>query len=211
MYSRPSASTVDALARVPTPGHSSIIGDSRVTQSANGRLLDNRNPNAVLDAGRQRAAEVTNFIEGLTKVAAPIIKDALTQRFGISAGSSIKALFVGGIGLAKRAVACAGGSGGGNVASNYALCNKCHVVEGTNSLASSGVHSEHLQQGAACTTCHDPHGVIGGTAITSRALMNFDTAVVRPSGGYLGYFTTTAGHGGCYLSCHGEGHTPRTY
>ena len=104
-----------------------------------------------------------------------------------------------------------GGSGGSNVATNYSMCNKCHVVEGTNSLASNGLHSTHLDRGAACTTCHDPHGVIGGTATTNRALMNLDRGVVTASGGFLGYYTTTAGHGGCYLTCHGEGHRPETY
>jgi hypothetical protein len=57
------------------------VGEApRVTRSANGPLLDNRNPNTVLQAGQARAAEVTNFIEGLTKVATPLIKDQLTKQ-----------------------------------------------------------------------------------------------------------------------------------
>jgi len=104
-----------------------------------------------------------------------------------------------------------GASGGSNVASNYAMCNKCHVVEGNNSIYSTGLHANHMQKGSACTSCHDPHGVIGGTASTNRAMINLDRAVSRAAGGFLGYYTTTPGHGGCYLICHGEDHTPKTY
>ena len=100
-----------------------------------------------------------------------------------------------------------GGASGGNNAANYALCNKCHNVQG--SLRNNGLHSTHMGTGAACTTCHDPHGVIGGTPATNRAMMNLDTAVNRPAGGYLGYFYGATK--GCYLICHGESHNPRTY
>ncbi len=100
-----------------------------------------------------------------------------------------------------------GGGGGGNNATNYALCNKCHNIT---TLRSAEIHSTHLSEGAACTTCHDPHGVIGGTPATSRAMMNFDTALVRPASGFLGYYYTGTTKG-CYLSCHGETHNPRTY
>ncbi|MEQ1947343.1 MAG: cytochrome c3 family protein [Bryobacteraceae bacterium] len=104
-----------------------------------------------------------------------------------------------------------GASGGANVANNYALCNKCHVVEGNNSVYSNAMHKNHMDKGTSCSSCHDPHGVIGGTATTSRAMINVDTAVARPAGGNFGYFTTTAGRGGCYMICHGQDHTPKTY
>jgi hypothetical protein len=42
--------------------------------------LDNRSASQVLQNGQARAAEVTNFIEGLTKVATPLIKDQLTKQ-----------------------------------------------------------------------------------------------------------------------------------
>ena len=106
-----------------------------------------------------------------------------------------------------------GRNGGGNVAANYTMCNKCHIVSGTGSIAGVGSHSQHLggDVGAACTTCHDPHGVIGGTAATSRALMNFDTAVVTSTTSGYGFVPTTTGRGTCYLRCHGDTHSGRTY
>lgn len=104
-----------------------------------------------------------------------------------------------------------GASGGSNVSTNYTMCYKCHTTP------PGGIHSTHLDEGAACTTCHDPHGVIGGSSSNTRALMNLDTSVNTPSGGYLGYYpgTTTSpstpNQGGCYLRCHGESHTNRHY
>jgi predicted CXXCH cytochrome family protein len=104
-----------------------------------------------------------------------------------------------------------GASGGANVASNYTMCNKCHIVEGTGSIYQNGLHTNHMDKGSACGSCHDPHGVIGGNAVTNRALINMDRTVIRPAGANQGFYTTTAGHGGCYLICHGESHTPHTY
>ncbi len=98
------------------------------------------------------------------------------------------------------------GSGSGNTSAGSALCNKCHNVAGLGSP-----HGDH--RGYGCTTCHDPHGVIGGTPAANRAMINFDTAIVGPSTTYYGYFYLGSGSGqkGCYLRCHGEGHGPRTY
>ena len=96
--------------------------------------------------------------------------------------------------------------GSGNSSAGYALCNKCH------NLATMGSpHGDHRSYG--CTTCHDPHGVIGGNAASNRAMINFDTAIVRPSTTYYGYFYLGSGSGqkGCYTTCHGQGHSPRTY
>jgi hypothetical protein len=107
-----------------------------------------------------------------------------------------------------------GGGGGGYVVSNYNLCNKCHNVSGVIYQDVGGFHhSNHMQKGVACTTCHDPHGVINGTATNNFAMINLDTAVPRPYNGALGYFHngTTLGTRGCYLVCHGENHTPHTY
>lgn len=80
MYSRPATGQVDALARIPQAGSIDVAGPRRVTRSADGPLLDNRNPNILRQAGEARAAEVTGFIENLTKTAAPIIKDQLTKQ-----------------------------------------------------------------------------------------------------------------------------------
>ncbi len=98
------------------------------------------------------------------------------------------------------------GGGSGNTTAGRALCNKCH-----NLTTLPSMHGEHNSYG--CTTCHDPHGVIGGNPGSNRAMINFDTAVVSPGTTYFGYFYLGTGSGqrGCYLRCHGESHGPQTY
>ncbi len=94
--------------------------------------------------------------------------------------------------------------GGGNTTAGSALCNKCHNL----TLLTGTPHaSEH--RGAGCTTCHDPHGVIGGTPGANRAMMNFDTAIITAGTTYYGYYYMGTGSGqkGCYLRCHGETHS----
>jgi hypothetical protein len=98
----------------------------------------------------------------------------------------------------------AAGGGGGNSTAGSALCNKCHNL----TLLSGTPHaSEH--RSAGCTTCHDPHGVIGGTPGANRAMMNFDTAIITAGTTYYGYFYNGSGSGqkGCYLRCHGQTHS----
>jgi predicted CXXCH cytochrome family protein len=98
------------------------------------------------------------------------------------------------------------GGGSGNTSAGKALCNKCHNVAGLGSP-----HGNHNSYG--CTACHDPHGVIGGSAAANRAMVNFDTAIVNKGTTYFGYFYNGTGSGqkGCYLNCHGQGHNPITY
>jgi len=100
------------------------------------------------------------------------------------------------------------GGGSGNSTSGRALCNKCHDVSLIGNIRPHGNHNSY-----GCTTCHDPHGVIGGNAASNRAMINFDTGVVTAGGTYFGYFYNGSGSGqkGCYLRCHGEGHNPITY
>jgi predicted CXXCH cytochrome family protein len=100
----------------------------------------------------------------------------------------------------------AGGSG--NTTAGQALCNLCHNLTNLGNIAP---HDPHRSYG--CTTCHDPHGVIGGTAGANRAMMNFDTAIVSAGTTYFGYFYNGSGSGqkGCYLRCHGQNHGPITY
>ena len=101
-----------------------------------------------------------------------------------------------------------GGGGGGGGTTAAALCNKCHNLT---TIRNERPHDDH--NGVGCTTCHDPHGVIGGTAGANRAMMNFDTSVAAKATTYFGYFYLGAGSGqkGCYTNCHGENHNPRTY
>lgn len=102
----------------------------------------------------------------------------------------------------------AAGGSSGNSSAGYALCSKCHNLTAINNI---GPHGPHMSYG--CTTCHDPHGVIGGSPSSNRAMMNFDTAIVSASTAYFGYFYRGTGSGqrGCYLRCHSQGHGPYTY
>jgi predicted CXXCH cytochrome family protein len=84
---------------------------------------------------------------------------------------------------------------------NYELCDKCHDVQGSIMQDRSFKHREHIQAGAACSTCHDPH------ASSSPMLINFDLSIVESnSAGQLSYVQTGVGHGTCNLMCHGNDH-----
>jgi hypothetical protein len=102
----------------------------------------------------------------------------------------------------------AGAGGGGGGSTGAALCNKCHNLT---TIRGESPHGDH--NGVGCTTCHDPHGVIGGNAGANRAMMNFDTSVAAKSTTYFGYYFLGAGNGqkGCYTNCHGENHNPHGY
>ena len=104
--------------------------------------------------------------------------------------------------------AIGGGGGGGGGTSAAALCNKCHNLT---TVRNENPHDDH--SGVGCTTCHDPHGVIGGNAGANRAMMNFDTSVAAKATTNFGYFYMGTGSGqkGCYTNCHGENHNPHTY
>jgi len=90
---------------------------------------------------------------------------------------------------------------------DYALCDKCHDVQGSIMLDRSFKHREHVQQAsAACSTCHDPH------ASSSPMLLNFDLSIVSPnSSGQLSYVRNGVGHGTCNLMCHGNDHKSARY
>ncbi|HEV2445652.1 MAG TPA: hypothetical protein VGS58_07010, partial [Candidatus Sulfopaludibacter sp.] len=99
-----------------------------------------------------------------------------------------------------------GGGGGGGGATAAALCGKCHNLT---TVRNESPHDEH--DGEGCTSCHDPHGVIGGTPGANRAMMNFDTGVAAKATTYFGYYYISAGQKGCYTNCHGENHNPHPY
>jgi hypothetical protein len=96
------------------------------------------------------------------------------------------------------------GTGGGG--SGAALCGKCHNLT---TIRNEAPHGEH--NGVGCTSCHDPHGVIGGTPGANRAMMNFDTGVAAKTTTYFGFWYTSTASRGCYTNCHGENHNPHGY
>ena len=98
----------------------------------------------------------------------------------------------------------------------YALCFSCHnettIMGDTNSFAE---HSYHIGNAVntPCNTCHDPHGVAGGTVANNSSLINFRSSVVTPSpgnGAARWEDTNPGGRGGrCWLTCHGQDHNPK--
>jgi len=102
----------------------------------------------------------------------------------------------------------------------YALCYKCHDRNSILNNTSFPEHSRHVQNlRTPCNICHDPHGisVTQGTILNNSRLINFNTAVVTPSGGQLRWEQTRVGtpalraQGRCFLVCHGKNHNPITY
>jgi predicted CXXCH cytochrome family protein len=100
---------------------------------------------------------------------------------------------------------------------SYSLCYKCHSRENilndrsfraVNSLGQQRGHRFHIVEAkAACTTCHDPHGVA-----TAANLINFNRDYVSPaSSGRLEYVSSGGGSGTCSLSCHGKDHQETSY
>ena len=92
--------------------------------------------------------------------------------------------------------------------STYALCYKCHDRNIVLSNRSFKLHDSHVvQDKAACTTCHDSHGVAGASH-----LINFNTQyVTNNSLGLLNYTSAGRLQGSCNLTCHGKDHKNTTY
>jgi hypothetical protein len=99
----------------------------------------------------------------------------------------------------------------------YALCYKCHSRDSilsdrsfraVNSLGQPRGHRFHIAEAkAACTTCHDSHGVS-----TGDRLINFNLDYVTPSSnGRIEYITAGLGAGNCSLTCHGKDHNATSY
>jgi hypothetical protein len=95
-------------------------------------------------------------------------------------------------------------------AQNYALCYKCHsrTVVTSEQLNSWRYHRKHVVDArAACTTCHDPHGVQNVSH-----LINFNrNYVTASSNGRLEFNDTGMNRGNCSLTCHGKDHNALSY
>ncbi len=98
---------------------------------------------------------------------------------------------------------------------SYELCYQCHSRNSILGNESFPVHNEHLAEGIPCSACHDPHGVSAsqGTALNNSHLINFDITIVQPDPdtGRLAFEDLGVFHGQCFLSCHGNKHSPREY
>ncbi|MFZ4573674.1 MAG: cytochrome c3 family protein [Phycisphaerales bacterium] len=100
-------------------------------------------------------------------------------------------------------------------AAAYALCYRCHDRTSILSDRSFSEHRKHIvEERTPCWVCHDSHGI--GSAVGSITgnshLVNFATTVVFPNNaGRLEYRDTGSYRGECYLSCHGENHSPLRY
>jgi len=103
--------------------------------------------------------------------------------------------------LLERAMGQDGSGGGGSTAT---LCGKCHNLS---TIRNERPHDEH--NGYSCSSCHDPHGVIGGTPGANRAMMNWDTSQAQKGTTYWG-FSYSGTTGTCYTNCH-DNHNGRTY
>jgi predicted CXXCH cytochrome family protein len=90
----------------------------------------------------------------------------------------------------------------------YGLCGKCHdlsnqIVKNT----SWNLHSNHVNAGFSCSTCHTAHGM-GATSgtISGERLINFDMNVVASNGGLPISYNRAANT--CVLVCHQVAHNP---
>ena len=88
----------------------------------------------------------------------------------------------------------------------YALCGKCHdianqIVKNT----SWNHHSDHINAGVSCSTCHTAHGIgaASGT-VSGERLVNFDANVVAPNGTLAVSYSRATNT--CALVCHQVAH-----
>ena len=86
-YSRPTNKGVNVRQQESLANTPSIIGSQpRATVSANGPLLDNRDPNQLLAAGNQRANEINKFLKFFQEDVTPVITQELDNRAKQAAG-----------------------------------------------------------------------------------------------------------------------------
>jgi len=88
----------------------------------------------------------------------------------------------------------------------YAMCDKCHnLAQQVAKNTSWQYHSNHMNDGFSCSTCHTAHGMGATSAtITGERLINFDVNVVAPNNGQpISYNHAT---NSCVLVCHQTAH-----
>ncbi len=91
------------------------------------------------------------------------------------------------------------------VAGPYSLCGKCHDLNQVMANTSFTKHFEHIAAGFSCSVCHTAHGMGGVNGnVSGERLVNFDIAVVAPSGALPISYNRVSGS--CALVCHGQTH-----
>ena len=96
----------------------------------------------------------------------------------------------------------------------YALCYKCHNRAALLNNPTGFPHGRHLVNGQApCAACHDVHG-----SRRNPGLINFmilgkagEMVVSASKAGRLEFQRLAPSKGQCFLSCHGNDHSPKTY
>ena len=90
----------------------------------------------------------------------------------------------------------------------YSLCGKCHdLANQIMKNTSWNHHSDHINAGVSCSTCHTAHGMgaASGT-VSGERLVNFDMNVVAPNGGLP--ITYNRATNTCTMTCHQVAHNP---
>ena len=100
----------------------------------------------------------------------------------------------------------------------YELCYRCHDRESILKGDSFKDHKKHIEEGASCAACHDPHGIsfAQGNSTNNSNLINFDTSIVfplssGPNTGRLEFEDQGYFRGQCFLECHDKKHSPKKY
>ncbi|MHC4366131.1 MAG: cytochrome c3 family protein [Planctomycetota bacterium] len=99
--------------------------------------------------------------------------------------------------------------------SAYGLCYGCHSRNSILGDESFPQHRKHLEDKIPCSACHDAHGISSaqGSSTNNSHLINFDTAIVSadPQTDRLEFVDMGVFSGECFLTCHGESHSPKGY
>ncbi len=103
-------------------------------------------------------------------------------------------------------------------ATAYALCYKCHSRSSILGDKSFKKHDKHIRgEKTPCNACHDPHGISHTQATSSNGspnnthLINFDITIVKTQNGLRRFEDRGRFRGRCFLNCHGEKHSPKSY
>jgi predicted CXXCH cytochrome family protein len=99
--------------------------------------------------------------------------------------------------------------------SSYELCYRCHSRNSILGNQSFAGHRAHVENAIPCSACHDPHGISAsqGSVLNNSHLINFDVAIVQPDSrtGRRTFEDLGVFHGRCFLTCHGQSHSPKEY